>query len=87
MRRRIGQVIAPLLIVHRVASKSALTSTAIVSGNVGLFKNGGRGKFTGDSGVLPGGSPMRSGMDWGGMNSGELEVWVETTVDFHWEKV
>lgn len=81
-------MIAPLLIVQRVANKNALTGNVIISGSVGLLNNGGQGKFTGGSGILLGGSPMRSGMNRSGTNSsGEPGVWVNTTIHFHRDKV
>jgi hypothetical protein len=47
------QVIASLLIIQRVANKSALTSSATASGSRG------QGGLAGGSGTLPGGHPMR----------------------------
>ena len=54
--RRVGQVIAPLFIVQRVANKNELTGGAIVISSLN-FRN--RGQSTGDS-VLPGGGPVDS---------------------------
>jgi len=53
----IGQVIAPLLIIQRVANRIALTSDTIVSGNIGSFRARSRGESTGGSYALPGGYP------------------------------
>ena len=72
------QVIAPLLIIQRVANQSALTSTS-VTGGVGSFSFRSRGGTAGSSGTLSGGYPM----NYGGGFGKELNVGVETTVDFH----
>jgi len=45
----IGQVIAPLLIIQRVANQSALTSSTIVSGHVNSLHVRSRGVSTGGS--------------------------------------
>ena len=74
------QVIAPLLIIKRVANKSALTSNAIISGQTSSSGVRSRGKLTGGSDPLFGGDPMNS-VDEYGMNSSELRV--ETAADFH----
>ena len=76
------QVIAPLLIIKRVANQSALTSTSVVTGGVGSFSFRSRGGAAGGSGTLPGGYPMNSGGSFG-KGSKELNVGVETTIDFH----
>jgi len=80
-------VIAPLLIIQRVASKSALMTETTVSGRVNLFEVGGREEFASGRGAPPGGNPV-SFVDERRMNSsGELGVWVKTTVDFHQDRV
>jgi len=79
--RRIGQVIAPLLIIKRVANRNALTGSIIVTGTVSSLKFGNGGGLTGD-GALPGGHSM-STADSCGLNSGELGVGVGTAVDLH----
>jgi len=49
-------VIAPLLIIQRVANKSALTSNATAPhGSTVQAKSGNRGELTGGSNTLPGG--------------------------------
>ena len=74
MQRRIEQVIAPLLIIVRVADRSALTSNTLVPVRVGDFKARTQEEFTGGSDTLPGGDPVGSA-DKRLLNSGEL--WVE----------
>ena len=86
MRRRVGQVIAPLLIIQRVADKSALTSDTVVSGHLCSFKAKNRGELTGGSVALPNGNPMDS-TDRIGKDSDEHEVGVETMVDFHRDEI
>jgi len=76
-----GQAIAPLLIIQRVANKNALASRTIVTGR-SSFNVGNRGDSAGNDGVRPDGYHMSS-VDKYGNGSGELEVRVETTVDFH----
>ena len=78
--RRIGQVIAPLLIIKRVANRNALTGSILVTGTVSSIEFGSGGEVIGD-GVLPGGYSMSS-VDSCGTNSGELGVGVGTPVDF-----
>jgi len=80
------QVIAPLLIIQRVANQNALTSNTITSGNTGSFNMRSRGKSTGSNGTLPSGYRMSS-VDKYGNNSGELGVGVETTIDLRRDKV
>ena len=79
MRQWIEQVIAPLLIIQRVANKSALTSETITPGRVSEFKAVTLGESAGDGSALPAGEPMAS-VDRYGVGSGELRV--ETTTDF-----
>ena len=86
MLQRVGQVIAPLFVVHRVANKSALTSESLASGRMSTFKARSRGEPTDGSGAVPGGDPASSA-DERGMNTGEPRVGVETTNDSHREEV
>ena len=76
-------MIAPLLIIQRVADQSALTSTTIASRSTASLNTGIRGKTTNGSGTLAGGYAM----DKYGGASGDLGVGVETTVDLHQDKV
>ena len=85
MRGRIGQVIAPLFIIHRVANKSALTSRSLASGRTSTFKVR-RGELTDGSGPIPGGNPASS-VGERGMGTGEPGVGVETANDSHREEV
>ena len=80
IRRRIGQVIASLLIIQRVANKSALTSKTIVSGHLSTFKARSRGGTSCTSGPLPGGGPA-SWEDKRGVSSSELGVGVESMTE------
>ena len=57
MYRRIGQVIAPLLIIQRVANKSALTGDTMAAESPDPLKSWGRREMTGGSDTLPGGYP------------------------------
>jgi len=82
MLRWTGQVIAPLLIVRRVANQSALTSNTITTVHIDSFHLRTRGESVGGGDGLPGGDPMGLADEYG-KNSGELEVRVETTTDFH----
>ena len=75
-----GQVIAPLLIVERVANRTALTSDSIVTGNVGTFRTRSRGESTGGSYARSGGQPMCSA-DSHGKGTGEVGAVAETAVD------
>ena len=68
----IGQVIAPLLIVQRVANRNALTSNTIVSGGTSSFRVRSRHEPTGGSYAFPGGSADDHGRD-----TVELEIVVE----------
>ena len=76
----IGQAIAPLLIVQRVANKSALTKDSLVAGGVSGFGARTREQSASDSGALGGGDPVDS-VD----RSGELRLraGLETTADPH----
>ena len=78
-------MIAPLLIIQRVADQSALTSTTIASRSTASLNIGSRGgKTTNGSGTLAGGGYA---MDKYGGGSGDLGVGVQTTVDLHQDKV
>jgi hypothetical protein len=79
------QVIAPFLIILRVANRRALTSRA-VSGGVSLIQFSNEGKSTGGSRTLPGGSTASS-VDLYGKTPGEFSVTVETTIDLHLDSV
>ena len=59
-------MIAPLLVIQRVANKSALTSNTIVSGRLSPFEARSRGELTDGSDALPGGDPTSSvdRMEW-----------------------
>ena len=78
MLRRIGQVIAPLLIVKRVAEKNASPSNTITTGNISSSRSQRESK--GSGGVLPSGYPMDSVGKYR-ETPGELRVGVETTID------
>ena len=86
MRRRIGQVIAPLLIIQRVANKSAFTGNTIASRHLSSFKARSRGMSTGGNVTLSGGDPTGS-VDCPGVDSCDLGVGIETTTDFHLNKI
>ena len=78
------QVIAPLLIIKRVANRSALTSNTIATGHIGSFHARARGELTGGSDVPSRAYPVGL-TDEHEKASGKLEfgVGVETTIDFH----
>ena len=75
-------MIAPLLIIQRVADKSALTSDAIVSGSVSSLKTGSQEELTSGNDAL-GGYSMSSEGKRGINSSGKLGVVVETAINFH----
>lgn len=77
------QVIAPLLIIRRVAKQSALTSSTIASGNA-RFKNQGRSS---GSGTLPGDYPLSSVEAYGKTSGDHIAIGVETTINLHHGKV
>ena len=83
---RIWQVIASLLIIQRVANKSALTGNTVVSAHMSEFKAETRGRSTGGSGDLPGEDPTTS-TDERRTSFGESGGEVETTIDSHRDKV
>ena len=71
------QVIAPFLIVLRVANRTAITSKAIVSGNIGSMRFESQGNESTDGGVtVPDGDPVGS-VKADGENTGELGVVIE----------
>jgi len=86
MRPRIAQVIAPLLIIQRVASKKALTSDTLATGHVSSFKFRSQVESMSGSDTSPGKYHMGS-VDRYGKNPGELGIEVETTVDLHQSQV
>ena len=71
MRPRIGQVLAPLLIIQRVANKSALTSNTLISGQLSSFKARSGGKSADSGGTLSGRDAM-SFVDKDGTNPGKI---------------
>jgi hypothetical protein len=74
------QVIAPFLIILRVANRRALTGEAVASGNVGSIRFKSRGKSTGGDGTLSDGHPT-SYVDPGGETTGEPGIGVETAIE------
>lgn len=80
------QVIAPLLIIQRVASKSALTSDTITTGHVSSFRFRSQRESTGGSDT-PHGRYHTSSVDRYGKNPGELGVEVEATIDLRQSEV
>jgi len=80
----VWQVIAPLLIIKRVANRSALTSNTIITGNIGSFHARTRGELTGGSDIPSRSYPVgltekheKVSVELG------VGVGVETTLDFH----
>ena len=86
MRLWIGQAIASLLIIKRVANRSALTNDTIPSGRLPSLKAASGGELTGDNGAPPGGAPINSvrGHEVG---PGELAIGPEPTPDSHHREV
>ena len=77
------KVIAPLLIIQRVANKSALTKNTIVSGRLSSVRE----ESTGNGPAHPG-VDLMSSMDGNGVpGSGELEIGIETAIVPHQDKV
>ena len=74
------QTIAPLLITRRVASQSALTSNAIVSGDPGSINFRSPGESTTNDKTLTGGT-LTSLMDVHGEIARELGAGAEATAD------
>lgn len=78
------QVIAPFLIVIRVADRRALRSNTAFSENTTSAL---RGKFTSGSRTLPGVYPMDS-VDKHGKTAGDRDlIGVQTTIDLHRDNV
>jgi len=77
------QVLAPLLIIQRIANQNALTGDTVVTAQISEFKARSGGQLTAGS-VMPGGDPMRSVHRniHGKNNSGDLGVGVTTTINF-----
>ena len=75
-----------MLIIQRVANKSALTNKSLVSGHLSSFKARSQGELTGRSGVISDRDPASS-VDGDETNTGELGVGVETTNDSDREEV
>ena len=76
----IGQVIAPLLIILRVANKSTFTSNAAVSGRLSSSRSW--GQLIGGGDTLPGGNPSSS-VDQRRVESYELGTRVATVTNSH----
>ena len=79
-------MIAPLLIILRVANKTALTSNTVVAGRVSTFKARARGESADGGGTLLSGDSTSS-VDEIGMNSCELPVEFETGIESHPEEI
>ena len=84
MQRHIGQVIAPLLVIRRVANKDTLIRNTVASAHLSLLKNGSQGESTGVSDILPG-KNLAISADQGGVISSGFGV--GATSDFRREKV
>jgi len=80
MQRWIGQVIAPLLIIQRVANGSALTSHAVTAGYTSLFDVRGEGEPMGRDGTPLSSRPKNLAAGYGN-NPGEPRVAVGRTAD------
>ena len=86
MQTRIVQVIAPLLIVQRVASKSAFASDTTTTGHVSSFKFRSQGESTGGIDTRTDECYMSS-VDKYGRNPGKLGVEVGTMINLHQSEV
>ena len=75
-------MIASLLIIQRVANRSALTSNTVASGRLSDFKARSQGQLTTGSDALPSGGDPASSVDERGTDSGEPGVGI-TMVDIH----
>ena len=73
-------MIAPLLVILRVANKSALASKTIASGQLSSFKAGTRGELT-DGGTALLDEEPSSSADQSGVGSRRLGTEVETMAD------
>jgi len=82
MRQWIGQVIAPLLIIRRVANGSAFTGQAITTDHTSSFSVRKQGELTGNDGT-PLCSCLKNSAPEYGKNPGEPAVVVEITADFN----
>ena len=79
-RRGIGQAIAPLLIIQRVANKSAVTNDVIAPGTMSSFRARTRGESTSDNAALPGVNPISS---VGERRTDAGEFGIVTVIDLH----
>ena len=86
MRQRIGQVIAQLFIIHRIANKSAFTSKSVASAHMSTFKARSRRELTDGGSAIPDGG-LADSVDEREMNFSEPEVGVETGADSSQEEV
>ena len=74
------QVIAPFLIVLRVANRTAVTSEAVASGNIGSIRFRSQRESTDGIVTLPDGGPVGS-VSTNGDNSGEFGGGIETGIE------
>ena len=79
----VEQVIAPFLIIIRVADRSAITSDTL-SGSTGSNQSS-QGGLASSNEIPPDGSPTAS-VDAPGKTPGELGIEVETVVDVHFDR-
>jgi len=80
------QVIAPFLIIIRVANRRAFIDNTILSGTTGsILRN--KGESAGSGGTLPNGRSIDSMGRDNGKPPGGLAVGVVTTIDFHRDEV
>ena len=77
-------MIASLLIIQRVANKSALTGNSVVSRHTSGPKFRTQECLTDGSGTLPGGRDPMDSVDGCGTSSAELEA--GTVIDVHGDK-
>jgi len=75
----IKQVIAALLIIQRVADRSALTSDTIVTGNISSFQIGSRGESVGNDYAVY----SMDSADSYGKNTSRQRIAVETEIGLH----
>jgi hypothetical protein len=73
------QVIAPFLIILRVANRSALTSDTIISGNVGSLQFRGQEKSTSGIGTFPD-EYLASSTEPDGETPGKIDVEVGAVI-------
>ena len=81
------QVIAPFLIIIRVADRRALTGDSTISGNTGSTQIGSQGKSSSGGRTVLDGYPMNSVDAYPGKIPDRLRVGVETTIDLHHDEV